>query len=95
MSELPPSEGADPNDHRYQPARPLNQITLDEFRREFENYGEAPTAGLLENVDPILALYHEKLAKVLPAALGNKTLDDLIEDLQPSATYAPFPLAAK
>ncbi len=95
VSELPPSEGADPNDHRYQPARPLNQITLDEFRREFENYGEAPTAGLLENVDPILVHYHEKLAKVLPSALGGKTLDDLIDDLQPSQTYAPFPVAAK
>ncbi|MES1195059.1 MAG: YhjD/YihY/BrkB family envelope integrity protein, partial [Opitutus sp.] len=95
ISELPPSEGADPNDLRYQPARPLNQITLDEFRREFENYGEAPTAGLLENVDPILAHYHEKLAQVLPATLGAKTLDDLIEDLKPSQTYAPFPVAGK
>lgn len=93
VSELPPSEGADPNDLRYQPARPLNQITLDEFRREFENYGEAPTAGLLENVDPILAHYHEKLAKVLPSTLGVKTLDELIDDLQPSKTYAPFPVA--
>ncbi len=95
ISELPPSEGADQNDLRYQPARPLNQITLDEFRREFENYGEAPTAGLLENVDPILAHYHEKLAQVLPATLGAKTLDELIEDLKPSQTYAPFPVAEK
>lgn len=93
ISELPPAENADPNDHRYQPARPLNQMTLEEFRRDFENYGEAPTAGLLENVDPILAHYHEKLAKVLPAALGTKTIDDLIEQLQPSQTYAPFPVA--
>jgi membrane protein len=93
ISELPPAEDADPNDMRYQPARPLNQITLDEFRREFENYGESPTAGLLENVDPILALYHDKLAKVLPPALGTQTLDELIDELQPSQTYAPFPSA--
>jgi len=93
VSELPPAEGADPNDARYQPARPLNQITLDEFRREFENYGEAPTAGLLENVDPILAHYHEQLAKVLPPALGSQTLDELIDAQQPSQTYAPFPTA--
>jgi len=95
ISELPPAEGADPNDLRYQPARPLNQITLDEFRRGFENYGEAPTAGLLENVDPILAHYREKLAKILPAALGTKTLDDLIDEFQPSDTYAPFPTAQR
>jgi len=95
ISELPPEEGADANDLRYQPARPLNQITLEEFRREFENYGEAPTAGLLENVDPILAHYHEKLAKVLPTVLGEKTLDDLIEALPPSDSYAPFAQGAK
>ena len=90
ITELPPADGADPNDHRYQPARPLNQITLEEFRREFENFGEAPTAGLLDNVDPVLALYHQRLASALPAALGHETLDDLIEELKPSHTYAPF-----
>ena len=92
IAELPPAEGADPNDFRYQPARPLDQITLEEFRREFENYGEAPTAGLLDNVDPVLALYHRRLAEALPSALGGRSLDELIEDLQPSHTYAPFPL---
>ncbi len=93
ITELPPAEGADPNDLRYQPARPLDQITLDEFRREFENYGEAPTAGLLDNVDPVLAHYHQRLADSLPAILGGQTLDALITELQPSATYAPFPVA--
>lgn len=92
IAELPPAEGADPNDLRYQPARPLDQITLEEFRREFENYGEAPTAGLLDNVDPVLALYHKRLAEALPTALGGQTLDELIDDLQPSQTYAPFPV---
>ena len=92
ITELPPAEGADPNDFRYQPARPLNQITLEEFRREFENYGEAPTAGLLDNVDPVLALYHQRLAEVLPPVLGSQTLDELIDDLPPSQTYAPFPV---
>jgi membrane protein len=92
ITELPPAEGADPNDDRYQPARPLDQITLEEFRREFENYGEAPTAGLLDNVDPVLALYHERLAKALPAALGHQTLNELIEELKPTHTYAAAPV---
>ena len=93
ISELPPADGADANDHRYQPARPLDQVTLEEFRREFENYGEAPTAGLLDVVDPVLAHYHAKLAACLPAALGGQTLDQLINEFQPSQTYAPFPVA--
>jgi membrane protein len=69
-------------------------MTLNEFRREFENYGEAPTAGLLDKVDPVLALYHERLASALPAALGQQSLDELIEEMQPSNTYAPFPTKA-
>ncbi len=92
IAELPPGEGADPTDHRYQPARSLDRITLLDFRQVFENYGEAPSGGLLDNVDPVLALYHDRLTASLPAALGGKTLDQLIDDLQPSQTYAPFPV---
>jgi membrane protein len=95
ITELPPADGADANDLRYQPARPLDQITLDQFRREFEHYGESPTAGLLDHVDPVLALYHQRLAESLPAILGGKTLDQLIEEQHPSQTYAPFPVARK
>lgn len=92
ITELPPAEGADPNDSRYQPARPLDQMTLEEFRQKFENYGEAPAGALLDNVDPVLALYHERLAAALPAALGRPSLDELIGQLEPSKTYAPFPV---
>ena len=92
ITELPPAEEADPNDARYQPARPLDQITLEEFRRKFENYGEAPAGALLDNVDPVLAHYHQRLAQALPAALGGQSFDDLIGQMEPSKTYAPFPV---
>lgn len=95
IEELPPAEEADANDNRYQPARPLGRITLTEFRQQFENYGEAPSGGLLDHVDPVLAHYHDKLAAAIPAALGTKTLDELIDEQQPSQTYAPFPVAGK
>jgi membrane protein len=95
ISELPPADGADPNDLRYQPARPLNQITLDHFRREFENYGEAPAAGLLEHVDPVLVHYREKLSAAIPASLGPRTLDELIDEQPPSQTFAPFPIGGR
>ena len=93
IAELPPEAGADPTDHRYQPARPLGKISLADFRQLFENYGEAPSGGLLDNVDPVLAYYHDRLTACLPQALGDKTLDQLIDDLQPSQTYAPFPVS--
>ncbi len=80
IAELPPGEGADPNDHRYQPARPLNRINLLEFRQLFENYGEAPSGELLDNVDPVLAHYHARLAGALPAVLADRTLEELLDD---------------
>ena len=95
VTELPPARGADTNDNCYQPSRPLDQITLGEFRREFENFGEAPTAGLLDVVDPVLAHYHERLAQALTTSLGGQTLDQLITELQPSQTYSPFPVAGR
>jgi membrane protein len=95
IAELPPGEGADPNDHRYQPARPLNTLTLADFRRLFEEYGESPSGALLDNVDPVLAHYHERLAGSLPPALADRTLEELIDEMQPSRTYAPFPTPAK
>jgi len=92
--ELPPTEGTDPSDHRYQPARPLASITLTDFRQLFENYGASPSGGLLDNVDPVLAHYHEQLTTCLPQALGGKSLDQLIDEQPPSQTYAPFPMKA-
>lgn len=92
IAELPPADGADPNDFRYQPARPLDQITLEDFRHKFEHYGEAPAGALLDNVDPVLAHYHQRLAQALPPALGAESLDVLIGRMEPSATFAPFPV---
>lgn len=81
IAMLPPAEGNDPNDHRYQPARPLERITLTEFKHLFENYGENPSGELLDNVDPILAHYHARLNVALPAAFGDQTLDQLINEM--------------
>jgi membrane protein len=94
IAQLPPGEGQDPTDYRYQPARPLEKITLAEFRRLFEHYGEEPSGELLDSLDPVLAHYHERLSALLPEAFGRKTLDDLLDELPVSATRAPFSAAS-
>ncbi len=87
---LPSSDTRDQSDYRYQPARPLNRITLVDFRRLFEQYGEAPTGEMLDDVDPILAHYHDRMSSALAHAAGGRTLDQLIEEFAPSATTAPY-----
>ncbi len=91
ITELPPGDSADPNDLRYQPARPLDKVTLAEFRRYFEEYGEAPNGGLLDNVDPVLAHYHDRLAATQAQALGQQSLEQLLDEYpQFRETNAPF-----
>ncbi len=93
IAQLPSSESRDPNDYRYQPARPLNRITLFEFQQLFAHYGASPSGDMLDSVDPILAHYHARLATALPEALGGRTLDELLDDFDSNVTRAPFAAA--
>lgn len=79
IAQLPSEEARDPNDYRYQPARPLSSITLLDFHRLFAHYGESPSGEMLDSVDPLLAHYHRRLGSAVPQALGAETLDDLLE----------------
>ncbi|HVU17629.1 MAG TPA: YihY/virulence factor BrkB family protein [Candidatus Didemnitutus sp.] len=93
ITQLPPGPGHDPTDYRHQPARPLENITLLEFRHLFENYGDASGGETLDNLDPILADYHATLTTVLSSAIGAKTIDQLLVEHPRSKTFAPFPFA--
>ena len=90
IAQLPSAESKDPNDYRYQPARPLNRITLLDFNQMFAHYGESPSGDMLDAVDPILAHYHARLATALPEALGHRTLDELLDEFESNVTRAPF-----
>lgn len=79
IAQLPSDEARDPNDYRYQPARPLSSVTLLQFHQLFSHYGESPSGDMLDSVDPLLAHYHRRLAGALPSALGQETLDDLLD----------------
>lgn len=95
VTQLPPADARDQTDYRFQPARPLERISLLEFKELFDHYGESPSGTMLDSVDPILAHYHSRLAEALPKALGDRSLDDLIDDMEPTLTAAPFPVRTK
>jgi membrane protein len=92
IAQLPPADDRDQSDYRFQPARPLEKITLLQFRELFENYGEAPSGELLDSLDPVLAYYHERLARALPSALGEQSLAELLDARPSTLTAVPFPL---
>ncbi len=90
ITQLPSDETRDPSDYRYQPARPLNRITLREFHESFARYGESPSGEMLDSVDPVLAHYHASVTRALDASLGGHSLDDLLEEFAATGTAAPF-----
>lgn len=87
----PPQEGESALDYHFQPAKPLDRITLNEFRNQFAELGESPSGELLESVDPILRDFHQRVSTALRDALGKRTLDQLIDDLpaEPASTTTP------
>ena len=86
---LPPARGRSSLDYRYQPARPLDAITLAEFKQAFEHCGDNTGGENLAAADPVLRLYHERLAGRLQAALGGQTLDALLNEFPGPVPAAP------
>ena len=86
ISPVPPADGTG-NDYRYQPARPLSRITLQEFKALDDNYGDDPVGCTLAGTDPLLARYDDELSASTRAPFFVTPLDQLIEK-------HPFPPAA-
>ena len=70
---------------RYQPALPLNRISLLEFNRRDENLGENPLYGGLHGVDPLLSRYDQALERLGEQEFFRKNLEQLLAET-PSAS---------
>jgi membrane protein len=80
VTPIPPSgETEATGDHRFQPARPLNRISLGEFKRMDDDFGGDPTGPLLAEIDPIVLHYNTALDAVTRTDLFNQTLEDLFK----------------
>jgi membrane protein len=86
ITPVPPADRSG-NDYRYQPARPLSRITLQEFKALDDNYGDDPVGCTLAGTDPLLGRYDDELAATTRAGFFVTPLDQLLAD-------HPFPPAA-
>ncbi len=64
----------------YQPAKPLNKVTLSEFKNNFEHHGSNIGAHLVHNVDPLIDYYHQRIKKMTDESLGELTIEALMEN---------------
>lgn len=90
---------ADPDstasDDLYQPARPLNKMTLLDFKTLHENYGEDPLGAALERIDPLLPRYEVALTRLGDEGFFQKSVEQLFDELPFDESQPPFALGER
>ncbi len=92
VTQVPPTHDEAGVDYHYQPARPLNRITIREFRDTFSQLGAAPSGERLDGVDPVLRHFHEQVSSAEAQAFGNQTFDELLERFPPRESTSAVPV---
>lgn len=99
ITPIPPAETDPSNDLRYQPARPLNRITLQEFKHHFETQGEEPLDESIDALDPIVQQYQARLRQGMQDDFFQRSLEQLFaehafDESQPPFTFGARPAAS-
>ena len=78
ITPIPPAGDSDSKDFRYQPARPLNRLSLGEFKRLDGEFCDEPTTSDLVEQDPIVKGYLATMADLNHTDFFQQNLDELI-----------------
>jgi membrane protein len=92
---LRPAAHTPATEHRYQPARPLNRITLLEFKNLDDNLGDDPVGQSLERIDPILMEYECALSRLGEQEFFRKSLDELFAQHPFDESRPPFAMGER
>ncbi|MDB6167112.1 MAG: ribonuclease [Lacunisphaera sp.] len=90
----PPPEATTP-DYLYQPARPLNRITLLDFKTLDDNLGENPIGSSLEHIDPLISHYDAALSRIGDQEFFQKNLDQLFDEHAFDESRPPFAMGIR
>jgi membrane protein len=81
ISRLPAGEDHAGLDHRFQPARPLDRVTLADFKDLMESHGDGPARATLDAIDPVVRQFHSRLKQATDEALGSDTFESILDRL--------------
>jgi membrane protein len=76
----PPGPGADTADLRYQPAKPLGQITMLDFKLASESRGADPSGDALDRIDPVVRDFGEAIGRLGEQDFFRKSVDELLAE---------------
>lgn len=92
ITTLRPDPDATAADNLYQPARPLNRMTLFDFKTLDDNFGEDPIGASLERIDPLISHYDAAVNKLGEVPFFQKTVDQLFDEHPFDESRPPFAL---
>jgi membrane protein len=75
---VPPPAGSKSTEFHYQPTRPLNRITLFEFKLAAENLGVPPPAGSMGVDDPIVGEFEAAVGRAPEGGYFRKSVEELL-----------------
>ncbi|HEY9247972.1 MAG TPA: YihY/virulence factor BrkB family protein [Rariglobus sp.] len=80
VTPIPPAEDSDSTDYRYQPSRPLDRISLGEFKRLDDDFGGDPHGPLLTDLDPLVSRYNDTIENLGRTDFFQKNLAELFQE---------------
>lgn len=80
VATVRPESSNNATDYLYQPARPLNRITLFDFKTLDDNLGEDPIGSSLERMDPLLARYDDAMTRLGEQDFFQKNVEQLLAE---------------
>ncbi|HEX9785639.1 MAG TPA: YihY/virulence factor BrkB family protein [Opitutaceae bacterium] len=88
ISRIPSDDDPSVQDYRFQPARPLDRVSLSQFKELFDGLGEGPSPEVLDAFDPVVRRFHGRMRAAIDTALGSESLDELIDQLPETESAA-------
>lgn len=99
ITPVPPPADDSTADVRFQPSRPLNRISLADFKHLDDHFGDQLQGTAIDNVDPLLLQFDRAIEESTRHMFFRQTLDQLfaaypLTDKSPSLTLTPPPAAS-
>mgnify|MGYP002787049302 CR=1 FL=1 len=95
LTPVPPASGEAATDFRYQPSRPLGRITLADFKRLDDDFGEDPDGPTLAEIDPIVSRYDAETGTLVRGDFFQKSIETLFKEHPIDSSRPPFALGER
>lgn len=95
ITTLSPPPDSTATDYLYQPARPLNKMTLFDFKTLDDNFGEDLVGTSLDRIDPLVTQYDAALNQMGQQAFFKMTVEELFDQNPFEESRPPFAMGER